>query len=309
MTGLLEIREIFIRLYKRYERMIMPIAKFIISLMVFFKLNNFLNYADKMSNPLVNIALALIVAFIPGNWFILITMLVIGTHLFFASLEAALLIGICMLIIYLLYIGIAPKLSYIIIAVPLLYGLNLHYTIPLFAGLFFGPISIIPVSIGVSIFYFSRYLPGLLEISSKELTDIPETLISMFQYLMNALLQDKAMLLTIIVFAIVIIITYVIKKLEIDYNWAIAVAAGVIINIIAFIIGKVILRVELSIIGLIFGNIIAGGILAITLFFSIVLDYSKAEKVVFEDDDYYYYVKAIPKIKINKAEKRVKRIN
>lgn len=34
------------------------------------------------------------------------------------------------------------------------------------------------------------------------------------------------------------------------------------------------------------------------------LDYSRTEYVQFEDDEYYYYVKAVPKITIAVSEKR-----
>ena len=44
-------------------------------------------------------------------------------------------------------------------------------------------------------------------------------------------------------------------------------------------------------------------------FFVFNVDYSRTEYVQFEDDEYYYYVKAIPKVHITKREKTVKQIN
>ena len=49
---------------------------------------------------------------------------------------------------------------------------------------------------------------------------------------------------------------------------------------------------------------IIGGLLSVLItwflqFFLHSVDYTRAEKVQFEDDDYYYYVKAVPKIKVN----------
>lgn len=38
------------------------------------------------------------------------------------------------------------------------------------------------------------------------------------------------------------------------------------------------------------------------------LDYSRTEKVQFEDDEYYYYVKAVPKMTVATPEKKVKKI-
>ena len=38
-------------------------------------------------------------------------------------------------------------------------------------------------------------------------------------------------------------------------------------------------------------------------------DYSRAENVQFEDDEYYYYVKAVPKVILSRPKKTVKKIN
>ena len=43
------------------------------------------------------------------------------------------------------------------------------------------------------------------------------------------------------------------------------------------------------------------------LFFN--LDYSRTERLQFEDDDYYYYVKAVPKISLVNENVKVKQIN
>ena len=39
------------------------------------------------------------------------------------------------------------------------------------------------------------------------------------------------------------------------------------------------------------------------------VDYSRSENLQFEDDEYYYYVKAIPKMNVSTQEKTIKRIN
>jgi hypothetical protein len=39
------------------------------------------------------------------------------------------------------------------------------------------------------------------------------------------------------------------------------------------------------------------------------VDYSRTECVQYEDDEYYYYVKAVPKLTIVNADVRVKQIN
>ena len=56
------------------------------------------------------------------------------------------------------------------------------------------------------------------------------------------------------------------------------------------------------------------GILALLIafviqFFCFHLDYSRTERLQFEDDEYYYYVKAIPKVMVSGSEKKVKKFS
>ena len=45
----------------------------------------------------------------------------------------------------------------------------------------------------------------------------------------------------------------------------------------------------------------------IAQFFRMVLDYTSVENVQFEDDDYYYYVKAVPKLDMAMPQRNVTR--
>lgn len=310
MTKLYEIREVLITMYKRYERYIVPITKFLITLLVFFKLNGFLNFAKVLNNPLVNILFAAIATFIPSSWLVLILIFIISTHLFYVSIEALGIIFMLMIIVYLMFVRVFPKMGHYVIAVPLLFSLGIPYIIPVFVGLFVGPLAIVPVCIGAVVYYFSGHLVTILSVKrTGNLTDLPDTITNMYKTIMDSVFNDKAMLLTIIIFIAVILITYFISRLEVDYVWYIAIAVGCITNILGFTIGNIILNTDVSILGVVLGSIIASVVVAACQFLKVSLHYSRAEKVQFEDDDYIYYVKAIPKIKIGKQVKRIKRIN
>ncbi|GMQ57877.1 hypothetical protein AN1V17_22720 [Vallitalea sediminicola] len=309
MTKLYEIREVLITLYKRYERYVVPITRFILALLVFVRLNGFLNFAKVLNKPVVNILLAAVASFIPGNWLVLLLVFIISTHLFYVSIEALAIIFVMMIIVYLMYIRIFPKMGYFIVAVPLLFSLGIPYVVPIFAGLFVGPIAIVPVCIGVAVYFFSGHMSTILSIKAADLTDLPDSLMNMYKSITDLLLNDKAMMLTIIIFIAVILITYFISRLEIDYVWYISIIAGSITNLLGFTIGTIILKTDISIVGVVFGSILSIIFVSACQFLKVCLHYTRAEKVQFEDDDYIYYVKAIPKIKIGKQIKKVKRIN
>ena len=63
----------------------------------------------------------------------------------------------------------------------------------------------------------------------------------------------------------------------------------------------------MSIAMVIAGSVIGGLIAALAQFMGCTLDYAQKEYLQFEDDDYYYYVKAVPKIHVTKEERKVKR--
>ena len=75
------------------------------------------------------------------------------------------------------------------------------------------------------------------------------------------------------------------------------------------IVGKLAFSANISVLMVIVGTILAIvlGYLLQILFFSV--DYKRTEFVQYEDDDYYYYVKAVPKVNITNADVKVKRIN
>lgn len=66
---------------------------------------------------------------------------------------------------------------------------------------------------------------------------------------------------------------------------------------------------NVAIAGVIIGTIVSAGIACVIQFFVFNVDYSRTEKVQFEDDEYYYYVKAVPKVTLATPERTVKRIN
>ena len=82
-----------------------------------------------------------------------------------------------------------------------------------------------------------------------------------------------------------------------------------ILQILVVFIGDFRFGVPVSVPELIVGMI--GAVIAslIHQLFVFSVDYSRTEYTQFEDDDYYYYVKAVPKIAISRTDVKVQEIN
>ena len=117
------------------------------------------------------------------------------------------------------------------------------------------------------------------------------------------------MILTIAAFAATIIVVYFVRRLSIDYAWTIAIIAGALTDVMILLLGDLVFDTNVSILGLIIGTVFSVLIAKIVEFFAFHVDYSRTEKVQFEDDEYYYYVKAVPKITVATPSRTVKKIN
>lgn len=77
---------------------------------------------------------------------------------------------------------------------------------------------------------------------------------------------------------------------------------------VILLVGYVLLGMPEKIMWVLIGTAVSIVICLILEFFFYNLDYSRIERVQFEDDEYYYFVKAVPKVYLARKDKRVKRI-
>ena len=117
------------------------------------------------------------------------------------------------------------------------------------------------------------------------------------------------MWLYIVAFIIGFFIIYTIRRQELDHAWKIGIIAGAIANVVVTAMGSIALGVNTSYGPLIIGNIVAAVAGLVLELFLFSVDYARSERLQFEDDEYYYYVKAIPKVAMTTPEKTVKKIN
>ena len=116
-------------------------------------------------------------------------------------------------------------------------------------------------------------------------------------YLSDGLMKNQEMMVTIIAFVTVLVIVYVVRRLEVEYAWHIAVFGGGIAYMIIMAAGGIFLEATIPVVPLVAGTMVSVFVGEILEFFFFHVDYKRTERLQFEDDEYYYYVKAVPKIK------------
>ena len=117
------------------------------------------------------------------------------------------------------------------------------------------------------------------------------------------------MIAMIVTFAVTIIVVYLIRRLKINYSWQIALGAGMIICFVVLLVSSAVLDADIGIGGAILSLFVSSLIVLVLQFFIFNVDYSRAEYVQFEDDEYYYYVKAVPKITLEAPASSRRRVS
>lgn len=306
MMTLLVLRARLRGIYQKYELYIEPFIKFIVAFIVFQLINTSIGYDGRLKKLPVVLALSLLSTFTPSAILVLLAALITIGHVYLESKVLSIIIIMILLIMYCLFLRFTPKLGYVVVAIPILYLLKLPYLIPLLLGLFTTPLSIIPTGCGVIIFYLFKVIKDATAMTDG--VSIEDTLL-LYTRVINSLLNNKEMFLSILIFSLIILVTYFVKRMKFDYSHEIAIAAGALTCILGFLICDLRLDVSEQIGVMILGTLASAVIAIIVQFFHLALDYTGVEIVQFEDDDYYYYVKAVPKINVSAPQINVKRIN
>mgnify|MGYP007123087440 CR=1 FL=1 len=306
MTGLLVAKQILMTLYSKYEVYITPLLKFLLALISLLLINSRMGYMDSIDRMTVVLIVSLMCSFMPMNFIVIMAVLFVMLHLYAFNLECTIVVGVGFLLMFLLYLRFSPKDTLVVLLMPVCFLLRIPYVIPLAMGLIGTPVSAVSIACGVIAYYMLHFVTQNV---SAILAMADEGMTVRFKYVVDGILNNREMVITIVAFAVTVILVYLIRRLSIDYAWTIAMAAGVVVNITVVLVGDLMFDTNVALLEVVLGNILSLLIAVILQFFVFNVDYSRTEKVQFEDDEYYYYVKAVPKISVSRPEKKVKQIN
>lgn len=306
MTALLELRENLKKIYSRNEAFILPVIKFLLSFIVLSIINGKMGYMTKLDNMAIVLIVSLLCSFLPTGFMAFFAMMFAVLHMYALSIETAAVGLVVFLLLYLLFLRFTAKEALVVVLTPVLCMLKLPYVMPVAMGLIGTPASCVSVGCGVVVYYLLQTVitnaPTINSMGAEEAT-------AKLRLLIDGMLGNKAMLVTIAAFAITVIVVYLIRRMSVDHSWTIAMVAGVMIEVMILLVGDLMYDTNLSIVSALLGAVVTLITCKIIEFFRFCLDYSRTEKVQFEDDEYYYYVKAVPKMTVAAPTNTVKKIN
>ena len=304
LTTIFEIRKKIIEAYGQYEYIVVPAFKFALAFLLILAINSHIGFNLGLTNKLLGVIIALVCTLVPINFTAAIMVLLVLAHLYTLSLETMIVAGVIFLLMFLLYFRFSPKDTAMILLLPLAFICRVEYAVPVIAGLLFAPGSAVGVGFGVIITKYLAYVEQNKAVLGN--SEIGPATVDNFRNIIDALLQNKSMWIMAAAFAAAAIVVYFIRRLETAHSWTIAIIAGSVVELFILLFGDMQYDTNIDLTKVFLGVFLSILLELLVEFFCFMVDYTRIESVQFEDDDYYYYVKAVPKVTVSDSLRTVK---
>ena len=307
MIQLLLIRDSIKSVFKKYNAAIIPVLRFIAAFVTFALINGDLGYNEKLTGISVLVLLSAISAFFPMGVTVFLSGILMIFHIYSASMFLSLIFIVIIAILYFLLMRLAPGYSSLIIAIPVLTFFHMEALVPIAVGLVGSPIAIFAMIPGIVVSVLFNIIKEAVKMSAGSM-QIEDNL-QIYVFVIKSLLENKLMLLMIAAAIAVFLATYLCRRLAVSHSYILGIIAGIIVNLIVMIVGGLVFEVNVSVLWIFLGSIISGALAFAVQFFKYLLDYSSVEHLQFDDDDYFYYVTAVPKLSVTSPDLNILKIN
>ncbi len=286
-------------IYGRYSTYIDLGGKLLLALISFFWIRSVIGYHSLFSNPFVLLVMALVCAILPLSVIPLFAGVQIIAHAFALGADAGVVAAAVMLLLLILFLRFVPDEAVIMILLPVTMFFGFAPLVPMLSGLKRRTTAVFAVLSGVLTYYFMANLGR----QSQKLQTLPlSDYTTRLGLIINGAFSANTVV-SILALAAVLITVYLIRRMGFAYCRFVAVVFGGVIYFIFMALGNAVIGTGFVMAAVLIADI---GSIAAALILEVLLrplDYTKSEKLEFEDDDYYYYVKAIPKASVNAKER------
>lgn len=308
MKILLTIRNRIETFFNRFPMALRFVLRLLISFFVLLAVRNGLGYNALLSHLWFVIAFAVVCAFIPVRVLPLVLGAYTSVQIVSLSVGVAVTAFIIMLIIYLMYLRMNARYGYVLLLMLLACVLRIPLVIPLVLAVSMPMSSIAVVISGCIVYYMFHYI----SINSVVITGYTGSgELAAASVFINGLLTYKEFVYTLLLLTLVFFIVYFVKKINMNRANDMAVAIGAGSYVIMALITHVILnsltfqRLRTILIGTAVALVVA--LIAENIILPV--DFSKAELLEFDDEEYHYYVRAVPKVALDRENVRITRIS
>lgn len=305
MTTLLELKQKIKVFYSEHDVLLLSVFKFLLAFCLFSSINSRLGFMAQLNNIFVVLILSIICAVIPVNAMTVIACFMIVGHCYAVGIEVAGFAALLFLLLMILFLRFTSQDNLALVLTPAAFQFHIPAAVPIGSGLLRGPACIVPAGCGVVLYYFMEVVKEKGTVLQGKETE----LIQKLQILLDGLMKNQEMWLNVLAFIVVIMAVHFISASSFDYSWRVADAAGAVIYIVIMVLGGMFLNVNIHMANVMIAAVLSAVVGLILEFAVLGVDYSRSERTQFEDDEYVYYVKAVPKSYVAQKEKSIKTIS
>lgn len=293
MEQLWKIRRRCINIAEEFTFLLFPLLKFLVAYLAFSAINKQLGYMSRLDNTFIVLALALISAVLPNMVMIMLGALLLVAQSFGVHLFAGVFVVLLLLLLYIFLQRFSEKYSLLLVITPLAVQFGLMPIVAVAGGLLLGPAALLPICSGTLVYAVASTViecaPVIHGVGVKEFTTV-------ITQLLDSIMAKTDTILLLIITASVFLIVYALRRLSVAYAWQIALVCGALSYLVLVMVGGFFMDTSMTAGGALLGILAAVAAGEVIIFFRCGLEYKRTQRLQFEDDDYYYYVKAVPKV-------------
>lgn len=294
MEQIYDIKQKLMQIYSSKSKYVDMGMKFVVGLLLFSYINGNIGYMASLNKFIIVLGLSVVCSILPYGGMLAIAVMVMILHVFSASMVLSGCVAVVFLVLFIVYFRFTSELSVVVILTIVSLNLGMPAALPIACGLLIGPLAIIPMGIGSVIYTLVNVVSGIANTLSGELS--LEGILEDGLAFVDQMKDNNEIIFYVLVIAITTTVVYIVRKIQMPHSWKIAIGSGYVISLIMSLLLIGILGVDISVISVIFGNLVAVLIGLVVEIIYLGVDYKETEIVEFEDDEYHYYVKMIPKI-------------
>ena len=293
MEQVWKFRRLCINVAEEYDFLFVPLLKFVVAFLAFSTINKEIGYMTRLDNMFILLALSLLSAVLPNMVMIMLAAVLLILQSYGVHLFACVFVVLMLLLLYIFLQRFSDKYSLLLILTPLAMHFGLAPVVAVAGGLLLEPVALLPICSGTLIYAIisvvAQCAATIHGVEIKEFTTV-------ITQLLDSVMGKTDTVLLLIIMASVFLIVYALRRLSVAYSWQIALVCGAVAFLVLLMAGGFFMETSMTA-GKMFPGILAAVLLGeLLVFFCSGLEYTKTQRLQFEDDDYYYYVKAVPKI-------------
>lgn len=307
MDVLNKIRGVITRIMQKSSLILRIAVKFLLFYLLFRHISQMDCFASEtalagtlFNSRSVQLVLAAVSALLPNRAGVLISLFLIIYNLYQTSVIGCVIVGLMLILLYVVEAGFFPDQAFLLVLVPFFIEWKMYLLVPLFSGLYMGVTAVVPMVLGVLMYGVIGILPAFTDLQlDGALSELPALIADASSSGVSSITSNDQLKYLMILSALVTLLISLLRMLHVNYSRYIAIGASGIAGLILMLVYIAQGKIEGPSGTCLLLGLLSLGLLLFVEFLHVSANYKEARSLEFEDDDFIYQVRMVPKMGIS----------